>query len=149
MRFFRKKTKFCITKNSKKSWSGPVWVEQTFKVNFLWRFQKSKFCWPKFNTCWPNFIWKKSNQKQHVGIMYNATFQIHLKKTWSVLFKNFHLSFLKDISWWFYIAFGQQVLTFGQQNVDFRNLHEKLIYKVYFFHINQNWDFFEKKQNFA
>ena len=81
--------------------------------------------------------------------MYNATFQIHLRKTWSILFKNFHLSFLKDISWWFYIAFGQQMLTFGQQNVDFRNLHEKLIYKVYFFHINEIEIFSKKKTKFC
>ena len=43
----------------------------------------------------------------------------------------------------FQMKLGQQVLNFGQQNVDFCNLHKKLTLKVCSSHIGPDQDFFE------
>ena len=60
-----------LNENPKISSSEPIWSEHVLLFNFLWRFQKSTFCWPKVNTCWPNLLWKL--QTYFWGLVYDFT----------------------------------------------------------------------------
>ena len=66
-------------------------------------------------------------------------------KRWLNLFEIFDEGFKEKIAKWLDIIFSQQMLTIGQQRVDFQNLHEKLIWNKDLSHFDQNWKFFGKK----